>query len=181
MVKEYKGQKYPYMDKTYDGLKILEKGMDKHGMLIIIADRGPRYGIDRYVVGVHYSPRTGYWGHGHYFDTLREAFDDWHEQCKYTHFDENSEKDLEFERMGRFNYNHTSAGYLKENDYRQPDFDIYANSHYEEYFVKHHGEKPGRKGFSEFISRYVVNNPNRKRKQNGRSAKKGGFFRLRKR
>ncbi len=160
----YKGADYPYLDETKDGWKIIRRGMDKYGMMVIIADRGDVY--ERYVVGVGYSPRLGYWGQGHYCETKKEAIEDWKEELKYPHFDPKSKKDLDFERMGKYNYNHVSQSYLRNHDYRDEDFDVYSHSDYEEYSVKRQGEEPGREAFDRYITKYNrIESYNKKKKK----------------
>lgn len=161
MPMEYKGVKYRYMDRTYDGEKIIKRGLAANGMMIVIVDRETEH--IPYAVGKAYSPRTGHWGFGHYFNTYDDALEYFIGECKYPNFDPNDEKDLEFERMGRFNYNHVGMDYLKHNDYRLPGFDLYAHSDYESSIVRYDGAKSGRKGFEEYMTKYVVDNPNKKR------------------
>lgn len=156
----YKGMDYPYMDETRDGWKIIKRGMDKHGMLTIIVKRD--FAFEPYVVGIGYSPRTGNWAYGHYFETKREAVKDWKSNVKYPDFDPNSVRDMDFERIGRYNFNHVSGRYLSENDYRDPGFDVYPRSDYESYYVEVRGEPHGREGFEKHIDRYLVENPNKK-------------------
>jgi len=158
----YKGVEYPYMDSPKSGGRIVLRGMDMHGMLNVIVERRLPNRTE-WVVGIQYSPRTGQWAYGHYHGTFDDALADWRESCKYASFDPENEKDLEFERTGRFNYNHVGMTYLQEHDYRDPGFDPYSHSDYESYLVRYDGAEPGRDGFERYLAGYIQRNPNAKK------------------
>lgn len=155
-------EEYPFMFKTNQGWKIIQHGMDDHGMLIIIAKRKRTDGYD-YPVGKQYSARTGTWAYGSYPKTLKEAKEIFNDVARYPEFDPYDERDMEFMRGGRFNFNHTGSTYLETNDYRDPEFDPYKA------YTESMGDgTPTREEWLRIRERHIASNPSLKRGQTRR-------------
>ena len=145
---------FRYMFRTPQGWEIVKHGMTYHGMLVVIAKRKRADGYD-YPVAIEYSARTGNWARGVYPKTLKEAKEIFMNNVKYPDFDPFNEKDLDFQRYGRFNWNCTSSGYLERNDYRDPGFDTYG--------AYTRGEL-SREEWEKVRRQHVIDNPSRRRR-----------------
>ncbi|MBE6526364.1 MAG: hypothetical protein E7Z63_01140 [Thermoplasmata archaeon] len=131
--------------------------MEYHGFLQCIArDPKRRIGVD-YIYLKDYRPGKGYWGNGYYDLSYPEALEMFSESVKY-HFDPEDPKAIEFMRGAKFNWNHVGEGYLEKNDYRDPDFDIYAGNidRYNDMGLRNREE------FEQYREDYILKNPNSK-------------------
>ena len=108
-----------------------------------------------YPVAIEYSARTGNWARGVYPKTLKEAKEIFMSRVKYPDFDPFNERDLDFQRYGRFNWNWTSASYLEMNDYRDPGFDTYH---------AYSGGNLSREEWEKVRRQHVIDNPSRRRR-----------------